>query len=105
VTWEGWDLPPSSHLAQAPEGALVQYGDVVLVKVDVIELPELPEGDGGHVRQLVVGEHQVVEGAGEGGEAVWLQRLQAWGRTSLASCCMVVLRLRLPPVRANKTAV
>ena len=36
--------PQATHLAEAPEGAVLQDSDVVLVEVDVVELAELPQG-------------------------------------------------------------
>ena len=45
-------------------------GYVVLVQVEMVELPELPECHLGHLEQVVVGEDQVLEAAGQGGDAV-----------------------------------
>ncbi len=36
----------------------------------MVELPELPERHLGHLQQMVVGEHEMLEAPGQGGYAV-----------------------------------
>ncbi len=36
----------------------------------MVELPELPERHLGHLQQMVVGEHEMLQAPGQGGDAV-----------------------------------
>ena len=63
----------TGDLAEAPEGAVLDDRDVVLVEVDVVQLSQLSEGVGGDGLQLVVGEHQVLQRPGQGRKTIWHQ--------------------------------
>ena len=51
----------SGHLAQGGKGSLWQYRDVVLAKVEMLQLPVVAESQGGHLGQSVVRQHQVLQ--------------------------------------------
>ena len=45
----------SGHSVQPREGPVVEDGDVVLAEVEVVQLPEVPQGHCGDVLQLIIG--------------------------------------------------
>ena len=85
----------AGDFGEAPEGRVLDDGDVVLVQVDVVELPKLPERLGRHVVQLVVGEDEMLEVAGQGGEAV--------GHHAAHVCQVGKTALVLPPPQTIST--
>ena len=62
-----------SYLTQTPESSTFDDRNVVLVEVDVIQLPELSEGVGGDILQLVVGEDEVLERTSQRRKTIWHQ--------------------------------
>lgn len=64
------------HLAEAQKGLLPQRGDLVVVQVEVVQVPEVPDGLGGDLRQLVLRHHQVAQGVALGRHRLRAQRLQ-----------------------------
>ena len=62
-----------SYLTQTPESSTFDDRNVVLVEVDVIQLPELSEGVGGDILQLVVGEDQVLKRTSQRRKTIWHQ--------------------------------
>ena len=51
----------AGDLAEPPEGPILEPGDVVLVEVDVVQLPQLSEGHGGDVVQVIVRQDQMFQ--------------------------------------------
>ena len=49
----------AGNLAEAPEGAVLDVRDVVLVEVDVVQLPQLPECHGRDMVQVIVGQNEM----------------------------------------------
>ena len=64
------------HLAQPQEGLLPQDLDLVLVEVEVVEVPELPDGRGGHLPQLILGQDQMGEDGALRGQGVGAEGLK-----------------------------
>ena len=71
--WLYYVLYTMSYLAQTPEGSTFDDWNVVLVEVDVIQLPELSEGVGGDILQLVIGEDEVLKGTSQSRKTIWHQ--------------------------------
>ena len=63
----------SSYLAQTPESSSLDDRNVVLVQINVIQLPELSQSVSGNSFQLIVGEDEVLERSGQSGETIWHQ--------------------------------
>ena len=62
-----------SYLAQTPESSSLDDWNVVLVEINVIQLPELSESVSGDSFQLIVREDEVLERPGQGRKTIWHQ--------------------------------
>ena len=69
------------HFAQSGEGSLRQNRDVVLAEVEVLQLSVVAEGQGRHLGQSVVRQHQVLQLCMR--QRVGTQRLQIWELTKI----------------------
>ncbi len=60
----------SCHLAEPHECLLPDCGDVIVVEVEMVQVPQVSNGLGRHLAQLVLGQHQVGQGVALGGHGL-----------------------------------